>query len=152
MAAVVLIVRRRKRKEQFAKEGRLEQIDEAPKKEPFILPPDPAVVEGLKKPGEHIDVQEEKPSKGKERLSPPYPPPPPPRTKSLPAVEHLRLRDVLRTRSFRSAPTAPENANDNPPQNGEKALLDGVDLFPHDFAYRSQTSANRAKSSWTFDR
>jgi len=52
--------KRHKRKKKYKKVGRLDLVDEHPKAEVFIVPPDPAVLQGQYKPGERVVVGKEK--------------------------------------------------------------------------------------------
>lgn len=67
IAAVVAIVRRRRRRKRFKKAGRLDLVDENPKPQAFIVPPDPAVVQGQRLPGEHAFAEKQN-SKGKQKV------------------------------------------------------------------------------------
>jgi len=67
VAAVYALIKYRRRKKRFKRAGRPDLMHEEPKPEPFILPPDPAIVQGHLKPGDHIfiDAAEEGKKKGK---------------------------------------------------------------------------------------
>lgn len=60
VALVAALWKRHKRKKKYKKVGRLDLVDEHPKPEVFIVPPDPAVVQGQYKPGERVIVGKEK--------------------------------------------------------------------------------------------
>lgn len=60
VALVAALWKRHKRKKKYKKVGRLDLVDEHPKPEVFIVPPDPAVVQGQFKPGERVIVGKEK--------------------------------------------------------------------------------------------
>jgi len=72
VAAVYALIKYHRRKKRFKRAGRPDLMHEAPKPEPFILPPDPAIVQGQLKPGDHVfkdceEAEGKKKGKGKSK-------------------------------------------------------------------------------------
>jgi len=67
VAVVYALVKRHRRKKRYKKAGRPELVHEQPRPDAFIVPPDPAVILGERKPGERVYVGKNK-KKGQKEL------------------------------------------------------------------------------------
>ena len=67
IALATYLFKRYRKKKRYKKFGRPDLVDENPKAEVFIVPPDPAVIQGQRQPGEHVFIDKKHGGKGKEK-------------------------------------------------------------------------------------